>query len=153
MPANNNPIYSATPIATGSVFGQTANVNSQGSGTIGISMMPIFIAGASGSYVQRARFLAVGSAAATATAPTVLRIFIANLPSYVIGQTVSSGSAFLFQEVASAAITTDQTTTGTPYIEIPLNFGMQSGSSLLATSHVINNANTAWAATVFGGNY
>lgn len=150
MPANFNPIYSVQPSVQGSTaIGATALAQSNGSGTLNTSLVPVFVAGVSGSYVQRIRLQPVAGVAASATAASVLRIYTANIG---LG-TAFTGSAFLYQEIAVGAQTADQTTTGTAFIEVPLNFALPSGSAILVSSHVINTANTAWAGTVFGGHY
>ncbi len=148
MPANTAPIYTLTPDVTGVVIG-TQNTRSDGNGTIGTDIWLAFTAGAEGSFVSKIRFTPIASVAATATAATVLRIFIATVSS---GSTTSSNCR-LFQEIAAGAQTAAQTTTATFFHEIPLNFALPAGHTILVTTHIANNANTNWMALVFGGDY
>lgn len=147
--ANTAPIYTGTPEIQGVVIG-TQNTRSDGNGTIGTDIWLAFTADATeGSFVSKIRFNPIASVAATATAATVLRVFIADVTS---GATTSSNCR-LFQEIPAGAQTAAQTTTATFFHEIPLNFGLKAGQSILVTTHVANNANTNWQALVFGGDY
>lgn len=149
MPANTNPIFTVTPNIGGSIIGANANTKSDGAGTVGTDMMKVFTSGTNGSYVSRIRFNPYATAAATATAATVLRIYYSTVGS----STTTSADTRLIHEIAAAAQTADQTTTATFYIEVPLGFAMPASSFLHVSSHVVNNANTGWQAVCFGGDY
>lgn len=145
-----DPIYSRLGQINGVVVGDTANAKSNGSGTIGTDMQLAFVAdGTYGGWVSRIRFSPQSNNAATATAATVLRTYISTQTS---GAT-SPADTWLIQEVAAPAQTADQTTTATNFIEVPLNFALPPSGAILVSSHVVNNANTGWTATVFGGKY
>lgn len=146
---NVQPVYSKLPSINGVAI-SAANTKSDGQGTIATDIFKVFTADATnGSFVTRIRFSPVATVAATATAATVLRVFISNKTS---GATTQADT-WLFQEVAAAAQTADQTTTATTFIEVPLNFALPPGYTILATTHVANSANTSWTAAVLGGDY
>jgi hypothetical protein len=148
--ANIDPVYSKVGSISGIAVGASANTKSDGQGTIGTDIFKVFTADATnGSYVSRIRLSPVGTVAATATSATVLRIFISSQTSGSTTQT----NTWLFQEVAAPAQTTDQTTTATNFIEIPLNIALPPSYTILVSSHIVNAASTSWTATVFGGNY
>lgn len=150
MPGNIDPIYSKIGSISGVQVGETALTRSDGSGTIGTDMARLFIADPiNGSWVSRVRFSPSGVVAAVATAATVLRVYVSSKST---GGTLQ-GDTWLIQEVAAPAQTSDQTTTATNFIEVPLNFALPPGYSILASSHVVNSANTNWTAICFGGNY
>lgn len=150
MPANTNPIFSAQPIQTGSgAIGTVAHPRSNGSGSVTIGdMVNIFTAGPSGSFVQRVRLCGTGTTA-TSTNATVLRLYIGNDS----GPVYTSQSALLYQELAVGALSVAQASTAPAYLEVPLNMGLESGSTLLVASQVANAANTSWHAIAFGGHY
>jgi hypothetical protein len=149
MAANTNPIFTLTPNIGVAQIGATANVKSDGAGTIGTDMMKAFTAGSAGSYVSRIRFNPWASTAATVTVATVIRVFYSTLTS----GTSASTNTYLLYEFAAAAQTADQTVTATFYIEVPLGFAMPTGSFLHCSSHIINNSSTGWVGIVFGGDY
>jgi hypothetical protein len=90
----------------------------------------------------------VASTPTTMTA-TVIRIFI----SEKLSGATNPNNTFLIQEVAvAAAAAANAANTTNPY-EIPLNLGLNSGSSILLSMHTASIANTAWAVTTYGGDY
>lgn len=149
MPANTSPIFTLTPNIGVNVIGVSANVKSDGAGTVATDMMKVFTAGTNGSYVSRIRFNPFASSAATATAATVIRIYYSTVGS----STTTSADTHLIYEFAAAQQTADQTTTATFYIEVPLGFAMPASSFLHCSSHIVNNASTGWQAVCFGGDY
>ena len=152
MAQNTSPIFVLTPsIGTPVTFtsSTTANTKSDGTGTIGTDILKAFTAGSNGSYVSSVRFSPAASAAATATAATTLRVFLSNKTS---GSTTNADT-WLFQEIAAAAQTADQTTTATYYLEVPINRIIPASYTILVSSHIALNANTMWQAIVFGGDY
>ena len=128
-----------------------ANTTSDGSGgTVGTNIYLAFTADATnGSYVEFARIQAVGSTAATATNATVIRIYVSSVTS---GSTTTSNT-HLVAEIAIPAITTDQTTTANNWYDVPLGFRLPAGWGILASTHIVNVAATAWRVIVFGGDY
>lgn len=149
MPANTSPIYGLTPNIGRTTFGSAALTKSDGSsGIVGIGtdIFKAFTAGSNGSFVERIRISPVATTAASATAPTVHRIYISTVTSGVTANTDTT----LIQEIAAAAQTADQTTTGTFFFEIPLNIKLPANWTILVSTHIINNNNTNWEAIVFG---
>lgn len=148
MTANKSPIFTLTPNVGNVVIG-TQNTKSDGTGTIGTDLWKAFTSGANGSYLQKVRFNPTASAAATALAATTLRIFLSSVGS---GATTTANT-FLYQEIAAAAQTADQTTVATFPLEVPMLLAIPSGWFVLLSTHIANNANTAWIGTVYGGDY
>jgi hypothetical protein len=147
--ANVEPIYTVTPRTQGIAI-TAVNTRSDGNGTIATDIFKAFTAHATyGSYVARIRFSPVATVAATATAATVLRVFISSQTS---GATTQANT-WLIQEVAAPTQTAAQTTTATNYIEIPLGFALEPNYTILVTTHVANAANTSWTAVVVAGDY
>jgi hypothetical protein len=150
MTANVQPQFCVASNINSALVGGTALTTSDGSGgTFGTSMVVLFTAGANDSYVEAVRIMAVASAAATATAATVFRLYIATTNT----GSSSTSNCWLIAEIALPAITADQTTTATNWYDIPLGFRLGTGQYLAASSHVVNNANTNLRATTFGANY
>lgn len=147
MPANNLPIFTGTP-RTSSVRISAATTASDGTGTVGTNMYLAFSPGANGSYLQRVRFSLSESTMSTASAAATLRVGIATTNT----GTLTTANYFLYQEINAAAQT--PTTTASSYpIDIPLNFAIPSNQYVMVSTSVAANANTAWVATVIGGDY
>lgn len=149
MSANVQPQFCAVANISSVAFGGAANTKSDGAGTIGTDIFLAFTPGANGSYVEALRIMATATAAATATAGTVARIFLSTQTS---GATTAANT-FMIGEVAIPAITADQSTTATNWFDFPLGFRIPAGLQILVSSHVVNNASTSLRATVFGGDY
>jgi hypothetical protein len=148
MPANNNPIYTVTPRVSSVQIG-AVNTKSDGQGTIGTDTWLAFLSGSNGSYVSKIRLIPGSTVAATATAATVIRVFVSSASTGA----VTSANSWLIAEQACASQTADQTTTGVFFFDLPLGFAIPAGYTILCTTHVANVTNTAWQATVFGGDY
>lgn len=151
MPANNAPIYTGTPKVSGTRI-TTAQANSTGTGTIGTDYFLAFTAGANGSYVQRVRFILGGATANTASTAAVLRVYLSTQSS----GSVTSSNTWLIQEVTAASQTPNViTTVTTPVfpIDVPLNFAIQSGYTILVGASAVTSANTVWTVTTYGGDY
>lgn len=147
MPANNSPIFTGTPRVS-SVRISAATTASDGTGTVGTNMYLAFTPGANGSYLQRVRFSLSESTMGTASAAATLRVGIAATDT----GTLTTSDYFLYQEINAAAQT--PTTTASSYpIDIPLNFAIPSNQYVMVSTSVAANANTAWVATVIGGDY
>jgi hypothetical protein len=149
MPANTNPIYGLTPNIGRTTFGSAALTKSDGSsGVVGIGtdIFKAFTAGSNGSFVEKIRISPVATAAATATSPTVHRIYISSVTSGVTANTDTT----LIQEIGAAAQTADATTTATFFFEIPLNIKLPASWTILVSTHIINATSTNWEAVVFG---
>ena len=140
MAANTAPIFSATGDIQWSLSPLVA-ANTLYDGT-GANSVIVATAGASGSFVQRIRFKASGSATGT-----VARVFINN------GQ--STGSAVnnvLFDEITLAATSATQTAATAVY-ELPLNFALPAGYRILTTLGTVQSAGGGWYTSVVGGSY
>lgn len=148
MPGNQNPIFSKVG-ATGGTYVTAGNARSDGTGTVGTNMFLAFTADATnGSYVQRVRFTAAASTGATTTA-TVGRVFISNVSS---GSTANTNT-YLFQEVVLPSVAAANGTSATVAVEVPLNFALPPGKTILVSTHSSPASSTSWVAQVIGGDY
>jgi hypothetical protein len=139
MAANTSPIFSGTgDIQWAST--PLVNANTLFDGT-GANSVLVVSSSASGSFVQRIRFKASGSAQGT-----VARIFLNN------GQTTgSAANNVLFDEITLAATSVIQTAATAVY-ELPLNIALPAGYRIVAT---IGTAQTTggWFVSAVGGSY
>lgn len=151
MPANTQPIYTLTPKLGSATWlaGTTANVKSDGAGTIATDILLVMTAGSAGSFLNRVRLSAAGTTASTSTTATVGRLFLSTQSA---GATTSTNTK-LIAEIALASQTTDQPTVAIPFVEIPLGFYIPSTQSLLFSMHHAAAANTLWHAVCFYGDY
>jgi hypothetical protein len=147
MPANTSPIFSVTP-RTSSVRITSNLAASDGTGVVGTTVFLAFTPGANGSYLQRVRFSLSESTMSTASAAATLRVHIATTNT----GTLTTSNAFLYQEINAAAQTPTTTVSSYP-IDIPLNFAIPADQYIIVSTSVAPNANTAWVATVIGGDY
>jgi hypothetical protein len=139
MAANTAPIFSATGDIQWTTIQTAANTTYDGTaGTPAIA----FSSSISGSFVQRIRFKASGSATAT-----VARIFINNGQS-----TGSAANNVLFDEITLASISVTQTAATAVY-ELPLNFALPAGYRILTTLGTVQSAGGGWYTSVVGGSY
>jgi hypothetical protein len=140
------PQFAVTPKRNGCTWKSTttANTKNDGTGTIGTDILLAFTAGSSGSFIERIRLHPVGSTAATATTATVGRIYFSTQAS---GATTNDNTR-LWQEVACPAQTTDQTTTATVPIDIPVGIRIAASDTILFSMHHAAAANTSWEVTV-----
>lgn len=146
------PIFGQTPqidVSKAWVNGTTANTKNDGTGTIGTDILLIFTAGANGSYIDKIRLHPCGTTAATATTATVGRIYLSTKTS---GGTTNADT-HLWQEVACPAQTTDQTTTATTPIDIPMGIRIEASTTILFSMHHVAAANTSWEPTVIATDY
>jgi hypothetical protein len=147
--ANVQAIYGLTPNIGRALFpttGLTKSDGSSGASGIGTDLAVAFTPGAFGSYVERIRWSPVASVAATATAATVLRLYISTQNS---GVTTSSNTT-LIAEIAAAAQTADHSTTATFFFEIPLNIKLPTATYLLISTHAAPATNTQWESVCMG---
>jgi hypothetical protein len=152
MPANINPIYALTPNVSAVKITQTsALVRSDGSAAnaIGTDQFLAFTSGASGSFVQRVRFIPVASAAAVNSVATTLRVFL----STVNTGTPTATNTNLLAEISVPLISAANSTAAASYYEIPLNIAVPASRYILVSQHIAQTANQSWQATVFGGDY
>jgi hypothetical protein len=147
MAANTSPIFSVTPRIS-SVRITSNLAASDGTGTVGSTVFLAFTPGVDGSYLQRIRFSLSESTMSTASAAATLRVHIATTNT----GTLTTANTFLYQEINAASQT--PTTTASSYpIDIPLNFALPSNQYIIVSTSVAPTANTAWVATVIGGDY
>lgn len=139
MAANTAPIFSGVGDVQWTTVQTAANTTYDGiTGTPAIA----FSASISGSFIQRIRFRASGSATAT-----VARIFINN------GQSTGSvGNNVLFDEITLAAPTLSQTAANAVY-ELPMNFALPAGYRILTTLGTVQSAGGGWYAATVAGSY
>lgn len=149
MTANTNPIFGIAPNA-GGVAITAANTSSAGGGTIGTDIFKAFTAGANGAWISKVRLNPVATVAGTATSATVGRVYLSSKTS---GATAAGTDTWLIAEVTLAAQTADSTSAATNPIEVPCNFAIPAGYTILATTHAAPAANTSWQATVYGSDY
>lgn len=138
----------------GTVAVTAANASSEGGGTVGTSIFLAFTPGANDSYVDFLRWMPTSSAAGTATAATVGRIFISTLNT---GSTTSANT-FLIHEDVLPGVTADSTSAANNPVDVALGFRINgSGATtpmyLLVTNHAAPNASTQWVAVTFAGDY
>lgn len=149
--ANTRPIYTnAANITPASwLSSTTANVKSDGTGTVGTDMLKVVTGGTDGTRIEKLRFCPTASTAATATTASMIRVFYSTVGS---GATTNANT-FLIAEVPAPAQTADQTTTATNYIEIPLGLVITSAGFIHFSMHHAAAANTAWQCIPFATNY
>jgi hypothetical protein len=150
MPANTAPIFTLTPnVGRVTITQASANVKSDGTGTVATDIFKVFTAGASGSFVERVRFMSVASAAATTGVATTLRVFLSTVGA---GGTTAADT-FLIGEVSVPALNTDNSTNATAPYELVLNFAIPASTFILVSQHVAQTANQNWIALAIGGDY
>ncbi len=127
-----------------------ANTNGQGAGTIATDIYLLFTADATnGSLVEYVRIYPTASAAATNTAATVIRIFASSITT----STTTSANTHLLYEIAIPIVSADSASLAQLYYDVPLNIRLPASWTILATTHVVANANTAWKAVAVGGHF
>jgi hypothetical protein len=149
--ANTAPIFTDTPIIGKGrwLSTNTANTDSDGSGTIATDMVLLLTGAADGTFINRIRLTPAATAAATATTASIHRLFLSTVSS---GATTSADTV-LIAEYAAPSQTAAQTTTSVQPIDVPLGFYIPSTYSLLWSMHHAAAANTLWHAVVFAGAY
>lgn len=147
--ANFQAVYGLTPNIGRALFpttGLTKSDGSSGASGIGTDLSVAFTPGASGSFVEKIRFIPVATAAGTATAATVLRLYISTQNS---GVTTSSNTTLL-AEIGAASQTADSATVATFFFEIPLNIKLPTATYLLISTHAAPATNTQWQSVCLG---
>jgi hypothetical protein len=149
MGANAVPRYTATP-NNGYALVDAANTNSDGTGNVTTPTMYVLItAGTNGTLLNFVRVMVSASAASTANAATVIRLYLSTISS---GATTNANT-HLIAEIAIPSITADQSTVSTPYFDVPLGMDIPSGYLLLASSHVAANASQHNSVSAFADDY
>ncbi len=140
MPVNTSPIYSGTGQIGFTTVLTAANNAYDANASNGVTL---FVAQPSGSFLQRIRFKASGSATAT-----VARVFLNNAG----GVTSSAANSVLFDEITLAA-TTATSASATTTFELPMNIALPSGSAVVVTIATAQAAGGGWYASAIGGSY
>jgi hypothetical protein len=150
MAANTQPIFTRTPVisfgvdSTDAVIGATAQTALTGTGTLGTDIFAIFTADATnGGYVQKIRFKAGVSAAATTL--TCARVFINN------GSTNATITNNVFFDDITLPATTPAIAAASPVYEMNVGIALPAGYKLLVT-FATATAN-GWQVTAIGGQY
>lgn len=152
MPANVLPVFSKGPWSSG-VGGvwtnsSTANVKSDGAGTIGTDILKIATAGANGAFLQKIVASLGESTISTASTATVLRVWVSSQTS---GATTNANT-WLLREIALATQTPSSTVAGVP-VEIPLGLPIPANYTILVSMHHVAAASTQWQFWPVGGDY
>lgn len=150
MAANTDPIYSKASDIQSSALINAVNASLyNAAGTIGTDVYKIFQADATnGGFVQRVRVKYVANATTTSVA-CVMKFFLSSASSGA----VTDATSWLIDEIAIPATSTLTTTAVTPAYEIPLNFPVPAGWTILAKITVAQGANTGFIATAIAGKY
>jgi hypothetical protein len=149
MAANTSPIFGLTPDLQGVNITTTAAAARSDAGVaIGTNQFVAYTSGASGSYVQKVRFMTVATTPTTSVA-TVLRCHY----STVNTGTPSAGQAFLLGEISVGALASANATNAVNFYELPLNFAMPANTYLLVSQHAAQTTNQNWQALVIASEY
>jgi hypothetical protein len=151
MAANTSPIWTLTPnVGWAQIPNTFANVNTISPGVIDTGTVLAFSAGVDGSYLQKVRFQFTSTTSVISSVATTLQIYLStvNTPAAlnVVNTTYLTG-------VQAAAQTLTTVTTAPYVIEVPLNFAIPASRYILVSQSAAQTANSAWQATVIGGNY
>lgn len=152
MPGNATPQFTKDGLATVQRAVVTAaNTKSDGSGTIATDLFVVVTADATnGTFIEAVRWFPTASAAGTAMAATIGRLFLCATNS---GATTSANCQCI-AEVTLPAVTGANSGAPNMPIDIPLNIRLPPGAAILASNHAAPNASTAWVAQPWGaGNY
>jgi hypothetical protein len=130
-------------------LGATANVSSQGTGTIGTDMFLLFTSGADGAFVESISFQHTASAANTAGNATVINVFLSSISS---GATTGANSRFL-GAVLLPAQTAASTTAPVIAVVLSLNIRIPATSTIIACQSTAPAVNTAVSGLVVAGDF
>ena len=148
MSGNTNPQFTKNG-RIDSVLVTAANTSSQGGGTVATDIFKAFTADATnGSFVDEVILIPTATTPTTTTA-TVARIFASSVTS---GATTSANT-YLLAEVTLPAIASDNASAAVNPISVSIQKRLPAGYTILVTNHAAPAANTAWRATVSGGDY
>jgi len=150
MAQNTAPIFTLVPkIGFATLTGNIASARSDGVGTIATDMFVCFTADATdGSYISKIRLSAAATTPTTMTA-SVIRIFVSSATS---GATTAA-TAVLFAEISTAAIPAANAANAINYYEVPCDFALPAGYTILASIHANMAANTRYQILTFAGDY
>ena len=149
MAQNTSPIFGLTPDLQGvNITTTAAQTGSAGLAAIGTGLFLAFTSGASGSYVQKIRFMSVATGPTNSVA-TVLRAYY----STVNTGTPTVGQTFLLGEISVGALASANATNATNFYELPLNFAMPANKYILVSQHTAQTTNQNWQAFVIASDY
>ena len=151
MAANNDPIYSKASDYQGSALITTAaSVVYDISGTIGTDIYKVFTADSTnGGFVQKLRFKYAANGTTTSVA-AVIKIWISSVTS---GTPTIGTNAWFYDEVNIPATGALTTTSSGPVYEVPFNFPIPAGYTILCKVTVSQTASTGWLCSVIAGKY
>ena len=148
MAGNGIPQFTRNGVV-GSAISTAGNTSSAGTGTIGVDIWNVVTANAlEGTFIEFVRFIAVATTP-TSTTATVGRLFVSTVAAGV----TTSANTYLLAEVTLPITAADNATTAVNPLDIPVNFRLPAGYTLLFTTHAAPVANTNWRALAVGGDY
>lgn len=146
---NQKPIFSAHPDNQASALIAAVNaVLYNAAGTVGTDIYLVHTADAGGGFIQRVHVAYVANAA-TASNACVMRLF---LSTKTAGQVTSDADTFPIAQLPIPAMT-PSTTAPTQEFDIPINFALKGGQTLLIKITVAQPASCGFVATAIGGTY
>lgn len=143
MTANVNPIFTLTPdVQTDGATGMAPTILTATGDYTGVSAnhAQVFKAGVNGSYVERLRFKAIGTNAAT-----VARIYLNNGSTHV----TATNNSF-YGEISLPAVTAINTS-ATADVDYPMGFVLPAGFTIWAG--LAATVAAGWVVTSVGGDY
>ena len=150
------PLYTSTPnLGRAAIPTTNAIAKNDGSSTSGAAatqMTKVFTAGASGSYLDRVRFLPVASVAATSSVATTLRVFVSTVADPTTTNTTAANT-FLLGELAVPIVACAAAASSTPSFDVVIDAVIPSGSYVHICQHVAQTANQNWIGLAIGGDF
>ena len=147
MAGNTSPQFTLNGVV-GSALSIAGNTSSMGTGTIGVDIFLLVLAGLEGTFIEYVRFIPVASTP-TSTTATVGRLFV----SSVAAGATTAANTYLLGEVVLPVTAADNALTAVNPLDIAVNFRLPAGYTLLFTTHAAPVANTNWRGVAVGGDY
>lgn len=154
MPANIDPIFTATPNIGKVKIGTTsAQVKSSGisAGTGTDLMYKVFTAGPNGSLLEKIQFRSVAAAAAVAGVATCLRAYLSTVSDPTTGTTADD--THLIGEIYVPAAVASHSINPAGLYEMYLDMVIPANHYVHVSQHVAQTANQSWQALAIGGDY
>ena len=150
MPGNTDPIYSRTGDVQSSALVAAVNASLyNAAGTIATDVYKVWTADATnGGFLQRCRVKYVANAT-TASTPCVMKFFITSASSGA----VTDSNSWFYDEIAIPATGTLTTTAGNVSYDVPFNFAIPAGYSVVVKITVAQPASCGFIVTGVGGKY
>lgn len=148
---NTQPIFSAHPDIQASALIAAVNASLyNAAGTLGTDVYKIWTADATnGGFLQRIRVKYVANAT-TASNACVMRFFITTKTGT---QATTDADTFLYTELIIPTTGTLSTTANAQEYDVPFNFALKEGQSVVCKITVAQPASCGFIATGIGGNY